>query len=83
VLQFKLWQGTGGRAEVAQLEQAVAKQMLVNKLARERNSVLVAEIDDLRSGLTAIEERARTDLGMIKEGETFYQIIPGTSDSDE
>ena len=68
---------------MAQLEQAVAKQMLVNKLARERNSVLVAEIDDLRSGLTAIEERARTDLGMIKEGETFYQIIPGTTDSDE
>ena len=68
---------------MAQLEQAVAEQMLVNKQARERNSVLVAEIDDLRSGLTAIEERARTDLGMIKEGETFYQIIPGTSDSDE
>ena len=68
---------------MAQLEQAVAEQMLVNKQARERNSVLVAEIDDLRSGLTAIEERARTDLGMIKEGETFYQIIPGSSDSDE
>ncbi len=68
---------------MAQLEQAVAEQMLVNKQARERNSVLVAEIDDLRSGLTAIEERARSDLGMIKEGETFYQIIPGSSDSDE
>ena len=68
---------------MAQLEQAVAAQGLINKQARERNSVLVAEIDDLRSGLTAIEERARSDLGMIKEGETFYQIIPGSSDSDE
>lgn len=68
---------------MAQLEQAVAAQRLINKQARERNSVLVAEIDDLRSGLTAIEERARSDLGMIKEGETFYQIIPGSSDSDE
>ena len=68
---------------MAQLEQAVAAQRLINKQARERNSVLVAEIDDLRIGLTAIEERARSDLGMIKEGETFYQIIPGSSDSDE
>lgn len=68
---------------MAQLENAVAEQELINKEARERNSVLVAEIDDLRSGLTAVEERARSDLGMIKEGETFYQIIPGATDSSE
>lgn len=68
---------------MAQLENAVAEQELINKEARERNSVLVAEIDDLRSGLTAVEERARSDLGMIKEGETFYQIIPDASDSGE
>ncbi len=66
---------------MAQLVQAVAEQNLLNKDARQRNSVLVAEIDDLKSGLTAVEERARSDLGMIKEGETFYQIIPDPSDS--
>lgn len=75
MLQVKLWTGAGGFAEVDRLESSVAEQEALNEKYRQRNDALIAEVHDLKNGLTAVEERARTDLGMIKEGETFYQVM--------
>ncbi|MCW9058076.1 MAG: cell division protein FtsB [Gammaproteobacteria bacterium] len=74
-LQFRLWVGEGSFAEVWRLNQDVAEQKLDNARLRERNEALDAEVKDLKQGLDAIEERAREELGMIKEDEIFYQII--------
>jgi len=75
-LQTRLWVGDGSLAEVKQLNEAVAKQKLSNKQLKERNETLAAEVMDLKKGLEAVEERARSELGMIKkEHETFYQIV--------
>ncbi|MGD8588842.1 MAG: cell division protein FtsB [Chromatiales bacterium] len=75
VLQYRLWVGKGSLAEVSNLKQEISdlKQELVG--LRERNRALQAEVEDLRGGNAAIEERARSELGMIKEGEIFYQVI--------
>lgn len=75
VLQFKLWFGDGGLIEVRQLRQAIATQQDENAQLRERNDALEAEVTDLRNGLAAIEERARSELGMVIRGETFYQLV--------
>ena len=77
LLQFKLWFGEGGFADIRRLEQRVAEQERENDLLEQRNRELRAEVDDLRQGLEAIEERARSELGMIKEEEEFYQVVPG------
>lgn len=74
-LQYRLWVGDGSLAEVWDLYQQVEIQREENQSLRERNQALEAEVQDLKQGLGAIEERAREELGMIKEGETFYQII--------
>jgi cell division protein FtsB len=74
-LQYKLWVGQGSLAEVSRLEQAIEKQKASNAVLRERNDALDAEVQDLKKGKEAIEERARSELGMIKQDETFFQII--------
>lgn len=74
-LQYKLWFGDGSMMEAWQLERALEEQRRENAELRERNQALRAEVDDLKRGLEAIEERARSEMGMIKEGETFYQVI--------
>ncbi|MGB5474487.1 MAG: cell division protein FtsB [Gammaproteobacteria bacterium] len=74
-LQYRLWFGDGSLQEVWQLHREVEAQREENLLLRERNDALDAEVLDLQQGLDAIEERAREDLGMVKEGETFYQIV--------
>ncbi len=74
-LQYKLWVGDGSLAEVWQLKQALVLQKEENAALRERNKALAAEVEDLKTGLEAIEERARNELGMIKDGETFYQVL--------
>ena len=74
-LQYKLWVGQGSMAEVARLEQAIDSQKVRNSKLRERNDALDAEVQDLKQGVEAIEERARSELGMIKKDETFYQIV--------
>lgn len=80
-LQYKLWLGDGGIPEVLQLEDEIeAVQAEVNRL-QERNKALNAEVVDLKKGIEAIEERARSELGMVKEDEIYYQVIdsaPGT-----
>jgi cell division protein FtsB len=75
LLQYRLWIGDGSLAEVWDLYQQVEAQRKDNAQLRERNQALEAEVKDLKQGLGAIEERAREELGMIKRGETFYQII--------
>lgn len=74
-LQWRLWVGDGGVAELRQLETQLAVQQEENEALRLRNQMLENEVLDLKNGLEAVEERARTDLGMTREDETFYMII--------
>jgi len=74
-LQFTLWFGDGGLQDVWRLYGDVEQQRQENSALRERNEALDADVLDLQQGLEAIEEHAREDLGMIKKGETFYQVI--------
>ena len=75
MLQVKLWVGAGGWNEVTALENTVAAQRAENARLEQRNAALDAEVDDLKSGRAAVEERARAELGMIKPGETFYRTV--------
>ncbi|HKK05160.1 MAG: cell division protein FtsB [Gammaproteobacteria bacterium] len=75
VLQYDLWFSSGGLANVSRLERRVAEQRGENERLAERNHALEAEVRDLKGGREAIEERARSELGMIKPGETYYQIV--------
>ena len=75
LLQYKLWFGEGSMMEVWRLDRAIATQTAENAQLRERNQALAAEVSDLKQGVEAIEERARRELGMIKKGETFYQVV--------
>ena len=82
-LQYKLWLGDGGIPEVIELENEIETvQTEVNRL-QERNKALDAEVQDLKKGIEAIEERARSEMGMIKQDETYYQVIDLDSASDE
>jgi len=80
VLQYRLWFGEGSLEQVAQLKREIAKQEAENTRLEERNRILMAQIEDLRHGLESIEEKARQDMGMIKEGETFYLIVDENDD---
>lgn len=74
-LQYRLWFGSGGNNEVADLQAQVEQQARQNDGLRDRNAALAAEVADLKSGEAAIEERARAELGMIRPGETFYRVV--------
>ena len=76
VLQYRLWASPNGMREVWRLEQAIEVQVEENERLANRNSTLAAEVRDLKVGKQAIEERARTDLGMVKANETFFQVVP-------
>ncbi|MFO8025682.1 cell division protein FtsB [Thiohalophilus sp.] len=75
LLQYDLWVGDGSLATVWHLKQEIKKQKTENRQLRERNRALEAEVQDLKQGLDALEERARDEMGMIREGETFIQVI--------
>ncbi len=75
LLQYKLWFGEGSMMEVWKLDRAIAVQGAENAQLLERNQALAAEVADLKQGVDAIEERARRELGMIKKGEIFFQIV--------
>lgn len=75
MLQYPLWFGNGGVYALWKLKSEIAVQREENAELRERNQALAADVIDLKQGLAAIEERARIELGMIKQGETFYQIV--------
>lgn len=74
-LQYLLWFGQGGIRDVARLKEALSTQTDEMTRLSERNRALAVEVMDLKKGLEAIEERARTEMGMIKQGETFYQVV--------
>jgi len=75
VLQYQIWFAHGGVLNAWSLERSVAQQQKINQRYQKRNEQLVADIKDLKQGHQAIEERARRNLGMIKKGEVFYQVV--------
>jgi len=74
-LQYRLWAGNGSLPEVWRLERIRDGQREENRGLAERNQSLAAEVMDLKEGMEAVEERARSEMGMIAQGETFYQIV--------
>ena len=74
-LQVRLWTGQGGLRDVWRLQQRVAQQKDENAQLKKRNETLSAEVEDLKHGEEAVEERARSELGLLKPGETFYQVV--------
>ena len=74
-LQYRLWFGDGSVAEVMELRAGIEAQREENRRLYARNRALEAEVVDLKTGLESIEYRARRDLGMTREDETFYQIV--------
>ena len=81
-LQAQLWLSDGGYRKTKALRTAVAEQRVLNQQLRDRNAALDAEVINLKQGLEAAEERARTDLGLIGPGETFYQVVPADHRGD-
>ena len=75
LLQLNLWTGKGSMQDVLQLEREIAAQTKENQQLQERNQALLAEVKDLKRGLEAIDERARSEYGMIHKDETFFQIV--------
>ena len=79
LLQYRLWLSDQELREVSRLQAAVDTQGAANREQRERNRQLIAEVTDLKVGLTALEERARSELGMVGSSETFYQVVTATT----
>jgi len=73
--QYRLWVGEGSFADVARLTREIRQQQVENDQLRTRNNILAIEVDALKSGLEGVEEHARSGMGMIKKGETFYMVI--------
>ncbi|UZJ45755.1 cell division protein FtsB [Marinimicrobium sp. C6131] len=74
-LQYRLWVAEGSWADVARLDRDIQAQELANERLKERNRRLAVEVDELKEGLDSVEERAREDLGMIRDGETFFMVV--------
>lgn len=77
-LQLKFWWGDGGLREARALESRVEEQRRENARLQQRNDALSAEVEDLKSGEAAVEDRARSELGMVKPGEVFYRVVEPT-----
>lgn len=75
LLQYRLWMSEQGMREIARLQTAIDTQTQANAMQRDRNRQLAAEVDNLKVGFTAIEERARSELGMVGKSETFFQVV--------
>jgi cell division protein FtsB len=76
VLQYRLWLSDTGVRELTRMQEAVTQQRSQNGVLVERNRQLAAEVRDLKTGMAALEERARSELGMIASNETYYQVVP-------
>ena len=74
-LQIRLWTGPGSLAEINRLETEIETRTFANAELQKRNESLLRDVRDLKTGLDSVEERARSKLGMIKKGETFYLIV--------
>ena len=81
-LQYRLWFGEGGASATASLQGKVERQGVENHGLQQRNEQLAAEVENLKSGESAAEERARSELGMIKPGETFYRVVESPTPVD-
>ena len=81
-LQAKFWFGAGGWRDAQALRATVEAQRIENARLQQRNDALTAEVEDLKSGETAVEERARSELGMVKPGETFYRVVEPSNAPD-
>ncbi|MFY0676387.1 MAG: cell division protein FtsB [Neptuniibacter sp.] len=79
-LQYRLWFGDPSLPDIWQLDANIELQQKINDDLSQRNSELEAEVQDLKQGQSALEERARSELGMVKEGETFYQLVEPDSE---
>ena len=79
LLQYRLWVSDQGFREAARLQASVDAQRAANHEQSERNRQLSAEVNNLKVGLTALEERARSELGMVGASETFYQVVATTT----
>jgi cell division protein FtsB len=77
LIQYPLWVGKGSWLRVWEIDQQITAQKAVNSKLQARNSALDAEVRDLKQGSEAIEERARSELGMIKHDEVFFQVLGG------
>jgi len=91
MLQYSLWLGRGGVRDVASLKDQIAAQEADNAKLEARNAALLAEVMDLKQGMDAIEEIARSEMGMVRQGEVFFQVLeplqgiaeaPAASDDD-
>jgi cell division protein FtsB len=78
-LHYRLWISPNGMRDLWRTEAAIEAQSAENAELRERNRRLAAEVRDLKEGRAALEERARTDLGMVAPGETFFQAMPAAA----
>jgi len=79
LIQYPLWLGKGGVLRVWEMERQIEVQREVNGKLQVRNAALDAEVRDLKQGLEAVEERARSELGMIRKDEVFFQVLEGES----
>lgn len=81
LIQYPLWLGKGSWLRVWEVDRQIRAQREVNQQLRARNGALDAEVRDLKVGLDAVEERARSELGMIKQNEIFFQVLDSTVDA--
>jgi cell division protein FtsB len=81
-LQIRLWTGTGSIAEISRLNESITVQGVENTELQNRNRELLTEVEALKDGTDAVEEMAREDLGLIKEGEKFYMIVEAQAESE-
>ena len=83
LLQIQLWFGRHGSLRLWSMKREVVEEQEHNDILRQRNESLTAEVNELKNGTEALEERARSTLGMIKEGEEFYQTVPRRVESQD
>jgi cell division protein FtsB len=81
-LQYPMWLGKGGWLQVRELGRAIGKQQELNAGLKARNGALDADVRDLKTGIEAVEERARSELGMVRQDEVFFELQPAPGSAD-
>ena len=81
LLQYRLWFAEGSLAEQRRLERLVEQQIEINNELRERNAVLEREVLELQTGNATVEQRAREQLGLVRKGEIFYQVVESDAEA--
>jgi len=79
LLQYPLWFGKGGWVQAWEVDRQLKNQQALNRTLTLRNAALDADVRDLKQGTDAIEERARSELGMVREDEVFFQVVRGAA----